>query len=377
MKKIVTLCLITVFLLSVNAQKSTVPNEITKNKIEAGGFFGYQFNTADVPVAKTDFTLPSISYRLETSQASKNKFYLNADAAYRFYKTTVDGEAEGNLDNFANLLSVNIDPSFRMYLSKEMFQQKTKPVLKEKNKEDEWEEGTAGSSNKWFVSFGLPVNFSNTTPQNDQYDSFSSMSVDLTTNIGYDDKKVDIKRLSPWAQFQEGLFAYGLFEYRLTESYDGEDVDEMPLYVGVAGDFAYNSQKYLSNSMIRGFASVKYQLNDKVIRVLPPAPEVFGPYIGTIIDLKYGVEIAKDFTDKINANLSLSYLSIQLLDDPQDDSQNFLEMFGRVNFYPIPDLALWGGIDWTGHLPEELDYIPEFNFKFGAVYTLDFLKMKK
>lgn len=380
MKNLLVLCLLTALSLSIFGQAKKEPAEVTKNKLDAGGFFAYQFNTADLPVSTTDFTVPYAKYYFESVQKETNKFFLTGDFGYNMTKTTVDGEAPEGMDVFASRLFVNIDPQMRLYLSKEMFEQKNKKKTSlKKEDEEEWDDGEAESDNKnrWFVAAGLPVSYEMYTPQYEDADALTSTFVDLTLNVGYDDNKVDVKKLSPWASFEEGIFGYGFFNYRLVETYYDTDSETKPLALGIAGHYAYDSGNYLSNSMLKAFLSLKYQMAEEALRTLPPGPQNSGWYTGKSMDLKYGVEFAYDLNEQINITACLDYLTIQLIDDPDGDSQNFLEMFGKVNYYPIPELALWGGIDWTGILPEELDYIPEFNFKFGASYTFDFIEMKK
>lgn len=381
MKKLLFLCLLTGLLFSIFGQAKKEPAEITKNKIEAGGFFGYDFNTADEPVSTTDFTIPYAKYTFESVQKETNKFFLNGDFGYNLLKTTVDGEAPEGMDVFASRLFVNIDPQMRIYLTKDMMSQKKKPGIRNETAEEEWDEGENADDNKnrWFVAAGLPVSYEMYTPQYEDADPATSTFVDLTLNVGYDDNKVDVKKLSPWAKFEEGIFGYGFFDYRLIETYYDTDSETKPLAVGACGQYVYDSGNYLPNSMLKAFMSLKYQMADEAIRMLPMTPSLTSPvYIGKSFDINYGFEIAADFTEQINANLKLEYLSIQL-DDPDKNSQNFLSMFGRVNYYPIqvPNLNIWGGIDWAGFLPEELDYVPEFNFAFGAAYTFDLLQMKK
>lgn len=382
MKKLLILCLLTGLLFSIFGQAKKEPAEVTKNKLEAGGFFAYQFNTADLPVSTTDFTVPYAKYTFESVQKETNKFFLNGDFGYNMFKTTVDGEAPEGMDVFASRLFVNINPQMRIYLSKEMMsQKKKKSSLKEEKEEEEWDDGEAADDgkNRWFVAAGLPVSYEMFTPQYEDADAVTSTFVDLTLNAGYDDNKVDVKKLSPWANFEEGVFGYGFFDYRLVETYYDTDSETKPLALGAYGQYAYDSGNYLSNSMLKLFMNLKYQMAEEAVRTLPPGPENSGWYIGKSFEIKYGAGFAYDLSEQININASIDYLSIQLLDDPDGDSQNYLEMFGKVNYYPtqVPDLNVWGGIDWTGILPEEFDYIPEFNFKFGAAYTFDLIQMKK
>jgi len=378
MKKIVLLCMLTGILFSIYGQAKKEPAVVTKNKLEAGAFFAYDFNTAEVPESTIDFTIPYAKYYYETVQKETNKFFLSGDFGYNMTKTTYDGEALEGQDCFGSRMFLNIEPQLRMYLKKEMFGQKNKPGVK--NEEEEWndEEGTEEvKKDRWFVAAGLPVSYEMFTPQVEDADAVTSTFVDVTLDIGYDDNNVDVKKLSPWAKFEEGIFGYAFFDYRVVETYYDTDSETKPVALGAYGQYAYDSGNYLPNSMLKVFMSLKYQMAEEAVRFLPMTPSLTTPYYtGKSFDLKYGFEIAADFTEQLNAYLKLEYLTIQLLDSPNSDSQNFLGMLGRVNFYPIPELALWGGMDWTGFLPEELDYIPEFNFTFGAAYTFDFLQMK-
>ncbi|HAQ62176.1 TPA: hypothetical protein DCR49_09330, partial [Candidatus Delongbacteria bacterium] len=224
MKKIVLLCMLTGILFSIYGQAKKEPAVVTKNKLEAGGFFAYDFNTAEIPESTIDFTIPYAKYYYETVQKETNKFFLSGDFGYNMTKTTYDGEALEGQDCFGSRMFLNVDPQLRMYLKKEMFAKKNKAGGKSKVEEDEWNdepedaEDTGRNKDRWFVAAGLPVSYEMITPQIEDADAVSSTFVDVTLDIGYDDNKIDVKKLSPWAKFEDGIFGYAFFDYRVVET---------------------------------------------------------------------------------------------------------------------------------------------------------------
>jgi hypothetical protein len=378
MKKLLFLCLLTGLLFSIFGQAKKEPAEVTKNKIEAGGFFGYTFNNADLPLATTDFTIPYAKYTFESVQKETNKFFLNGDFGYNMFKTTVDGEAPEGMDVYASRLFVNIDPQMRIYLTKDMMAQKKKKAsLREEKEEEEWDDGEAADDgkNRWFVAAGLPVSYEMYTPQYEDADAVTSTFVDLSLNIGYDDNKVDIKKLSPWASFEEGVFGYGFFDYRLVETYYDTDSDTKPLAFGAYGQYAYDSENYVKNSMLKLFMGVKYQMSGDALRIFPWEYTIAHPYVGTYMDISMGLEYAQDITEMINVTAGISGIST-MLDDEDGNSINAMNIITKVNYYPMPELNVFGGFGAETHLKEK-DSEPDYKLYLGALYTFDLIQMKK
>lgn len=360
--------------------------KILKNRFDIGAYFNYEFDTADEPVSTTAFTIPYARYNLETSQGENNKFYLDGDMSYNFTKTVIDGEAPEGADQFGTVLDLHIDPRFRFYVTEEMLKGMggDKKADAQDDTWNDWEdaeEPVVKGDGKGFFQIGLPITYQMITPQNENADSETSTFVDADIRIGFDNKKVDIVKKTPWGKFEKGWMAYGLFEYRLVETYYDEDTDTKPIAMGLAGDYAYELDSWIADATVKGFLTFKYQMADEAMLVIPKTAEAPSgwEYFGKSMNLRYGFEYAQDFTDFLNVNLTMAYNTIQLLDDPEDDSQNFLEMYGRANFYlpSMPELNIWGGIDWTGHLPEKLDYTPDFNFTVGAEYRFDLIAFKQ
>ncbi len=360
---------------------------VIKNKIDAGLDFGYTFNSADIPVSTTGFSIPNLRYTLETAQEETNKFFLFGDLRYDMSKTIYDGEAHEGEDGFGSTLYLHIDPQFRFYVTKEMLSkfgggEEDKKATGKKGKKDSWEEDwvdteeeqkAVDDKNRWFFAFGLPLTYESITPQNENIDGYSHSVVDFTLNVGYDKKTVDIKKLSPWAKFQDGYFVYGLFEYRLTESYDDESPEKLPMFFGAAGDYAYDLEKWIPNAVARGFMSIKYQLATEAVRVFPW--EYTKGYQGSYLDLSFGVEYAQDFNDKLNFVASISGTTWQLGDDPESDSINSMKLDTRVNYYSIPELNVFAGFGFEVHLKEK-DKVPDYKLTLGASYNFDFIEMK-
>ncbi len=381
MKKIVLLCMLTGILFSIYGQAKKEPAVVTKNKLEAGGFFAYDFNTAEIPESTIDFTIPYAKYYYETVQKETNKFFLSGDFGYNMTKTTYDGEALEGQDCFGSRMFLNVDPQLRMYLKKEMFAKKNKAGGKSKVEEDEWNdepedaEDTGRNKDRWFVAAGLPVSYEMITPQIEDADAVSSTFVDVTLDIGYDDNKIDVKKLSPWAKFEDGIFGYAFFDYRVVETYYDTDSETKPISLGAYGQYAYDSDNYVKNSMIKAFMGVKYQMSDDVIRIFPWEYTIAHPYYGTSIDLSMGLEYAQDINEMINVNVGVSGIS-SMLDDEDGNSINALNIMSRVNYYPMPELNVYGGFGAETHLKEK-DSQPDYKLYLGAVYTFDFLEMKK
>ena len=387
MKRAFVLCIIAALCAAAFGQIKKGPEtEILKNRFDGGAYFNYEFDTAELPVSTTAFTIPYIRYELETAQGENNKFYLDGDLSYNFSKTVVDGEAPDGADQFGTVLNLQLDPRFRFYVTEEMLKNMGggEEETVEDNTWNDWEDAdepiTKGDG-KWFFQVGLPVTYQNITPQNDSLDAVTSTFVDADIRIGFYNKKVDLVKKTPWGKFEKGWMIYGLFDYRLVETYYDEDSETMPIALGAAGDYAYELDSWIADATVKGFLTFKYQMADEAMLVIPKTAEAPSgwEYFGKSMNLRYGFEYAQDFTDFLNVNLTMAYNTIQLLDDPEDDSQNFLEMYGRANFYlpAIPELNIWGGIDWTGHLPEKLDYTPDFNFTIGAEYRFDVTEFKK
>jgi hypothetical protein len=377
MKRLLLICLTAGVAFGVFAQKKEAPTEVVKNKFEGGLTYSHLFNTAELPVATTSMNLPMVKYYLETVQQERNKFYLTGTMAYNMNKTTVDGKVDEGADNFASDFYLLLDPQIRFYIPKETFSKLGNPDKKDEIDNDEWQEptGDAKSSNKFFFSMGLPIEYHNVTPQHEEAKTYTTTIIDMTANFGYDDKQVDIKKLSPYAKFQKGLFAYALFEYRLTESYDGESPDEMPMKFGIAADYATNLEKWVPNAMFKPFFSLKYQMKSDAIRIFPW--EYTRGYVGTYLDISFGAEYAQDITKEFNLTALLSATTWQL-DDEDKNSINSMKLCANLNYYPkkMPELNVFGGMGMEVHLKEE-DKTPEFTFKLGALYTFDFLKVQE
>lgn len=375
MKKIVLLCMMTGILFSIYGQAKKEPAIVTKNKLEAGGHFGMIFNSADIPVSTTEFTIPYAKYYYETVQKETNKFFLSGDFGYSMSKTTYDGETPEGGDVFASRMFLNVEPQMRMYLKKEMFGQKKKPGVKDE--EDEWndEEGTEEvKKDRWFVAAGLPVSYESFTPQYEDADAVTSTFVDVTFDIGYDDNNVDIKKLSPWAKFEEGIFGYAFFDYRVVETYYDTDSETKPLAMGVYGQYAYDSGNYVKNSMLKAFLSLKYQMSEEAIRFFP-WEFTQAPYVGKYYEFKFGLDYAQDITEMVNVAAGISGIS-SMLDDEDGNSINAMNIITKVNYYPVPELNVFGGFGIETHLKEK-DSVPDYKLYLGASYTFDFLEMKK
>lgn len=380
MKKLVLFCLAAGLVFSAFSQRTEVKTDVLKNKLDAGMFFSSMFNTADVPVGETVITVPYAKYYLETIQQEKNKFYLTGEMGYKMHKMTLDGEApDENSDQFGMTFYLDLQPEIKLIIPNEMLEKFGKPSSKSSDgwsDTGEWVgESNAETVNKWFTSLGLPVYYASVTPQNELLDAYNETVVDFTFKLGYDDKKVDIKKLTPWAKFEKGLLAYGLFEYRVTESNeyldnlrDGENT-EMPMRFGLASQYAYDLDNL--NSMVKGFLSLKYQMEAESWRVFPWEYTGRG-YKGSYLDLTYGMEYAQDFNSQFNLISQLQYTTWQLHDDQYDNSINALYFDSKLNYYPIKEVNVFGGMNMTVHLKEK-DKEPEFKFYLGGVYTLDFL----
>jgi hypothetical protein len=389
MKRLLILCLTAGLLFSAFGQlKKKVPAEVVKNKLDAGGYFGYEFNSADEPQATTDFTIPYAKYSFQTVQKETNKFFLNGEFGYNMNKTTIDGEAPEGWDEYETRLFLNIDPEMRLYLTKEMFEQQKKKSSgakktgkgKVEEEEDVWmeEEEEGGYSprnkNRWFISAGLPVSYEMINTQFEDDDTETSTFVDIVAKLGYDDKLVDIKKLSPWAKFEDGIFGYLYFDYRAVETYYGEDTETRPMAFGARAEYAYDSGNYVKNSMIKAFGEAKYQMTDEAARFFP-WEFVSAPFVGKYYELEYGVEYAQDITDRINLNAVLTACTSQL-DDEDGNSINSFDLSTRMNYYPIPELNVFGGFGVRTHLKEE-DSEPDYKLHIGAAYTFDFIQIKK
>jgi len=375
MKKIVLLCMLTGILFSIYGQAKKEPAVVTKNNLEAGGYFGMIFNSADTPVSTTEFTIPYAKYYYETLQKETNKFFLSGDLGYNMFKESYD-KIPDSLDVFASRIFLNVEPQLRMYLKKEMFGQKKKPGVKDE--EDEWndEEGTEEvKKDRWFVAAGLPVSYESFTPQEKDADAVTSTFVDVTFDIGYDDNKVDLKKLSPWAKFEEGIFGYAFFDYRVVETYYDTDSETKPLALGAYGQYAYDSGNYVKNSMLKVFMGLKYQMSGDAKRIFPWEYTIAHPYVGTYTDLSMGLEYAQDITEMVNVTAGVSGIS-SMLDDEDGNSINAMNIITKVNYYPIPELNVFGGFGIETHLKEK-DSVPDYKLYLGAAYTFDFLEMKK
>jgi hypothetical protein len=335
MKKLLTICLAAGMVFSVFAQKKEMPTEVVKNKIEGGMFYSSMFNTADLPVAVTNISVPYAKYYLETVQQERNKFYLTGTMAYNMNKTTIDGEVEEGADKFASDFYLLLDPQIRFYIPKETFSKLGNPDKKESSGDwEEWQEptGDAKSSNKFFFAMGLPLEYHNVTPQHEEAKTYTTTIIDMTANFGYDDKQVDIKKLSPYASFQKGLFAYALFEYRLSESFDGESPDETPMKFGIAADYATNLEKWVPNAMFKPFFSLKYQMKSDAMRIFPW--EYVNGYVGSYLDINFGAEYAQDFSEEFNLTGLISATTWQL-DDENKNSINSMKVAANLNYYPV------------------------------------------
>jgi hypothetical protein len=330
-------------------------------------------------VSTTDFTIPYAAYNFESVQKEVNKFFLSGDFGYNMYKTTYDGEVPEGMDVFASRVFLNIEPQMRMYLKKEMFAQKSKAGGKSKIEEDEWNdepedaEDTTRRKDRWFVAAGLPVSYEMITPQYEDADAVTSTFVDVTFNIGYDDNLVDVKKLSPWAKFEDGIFGYAFFDYRVVETYYDTDSETKPLALGAYGQFAYDSGNYVKNSMLKLFTEVKYQMSDEAVKFYPW--EYTMGYTGTYLDFSLGLDYAQDINEQFNVTAGISGTS-SMLDDEDANSINSLNIISRVNYYPMTELNVYGGFGALTHLKEK-DSVPDYKLFLGAAYTFDFLEMKK
>lgn len=381
MKKLVLFCLVSGLVFLAFAQRTEVKTDVLKNKIDAGAHFSSMFNTAEVPVGETNITIPYAKYYLETIQEEKNKFYLTGEMGYKMHKMTIDGKAPEDGDQFGMTFYLDLQPEIKLIIPNEVMEKLGKPSSKSSDgwsESGEWVgDSNAETVNKWFMSIGLPIYYANITPQIDTLDTFSETLVDLTFKLGYDDKKEDIKKLSPWAKFEKGLLAYGLFEYRVSESNEymenlrkGENI-EMPMRFGLTSEYAHDLDNL--NAMLKGFLTLKYQMEAESWRVFPWEYTGRG-YKGSYIDLSYGIEYVQDFSGNLNLFSRIKYNTWQLSDDPYDNSINALYFDSQLNYYPIKEVNVFGGMNIIVHLREK-DKEPEFKFSLGGVYTLDFLNM--
>jgi hypothetical protein len=373
MKKLVLFCLSAGLVFSVFAQRTEVKTEVLKNKLDAGMHFSNMFNTAEIPVGEMSITIPYAKYYLETIQEEKNKFYLTGEMGYKMHKMTIDGEAPENGDQFGMTFYMDLQPEIKLIIPNEVLEKLGKPSSKSSDgwsDTGEWVgDSNAETVNKWFTSIGLPVYYANVTPQIDTLETFNETVVDLTFKLGYDDKKEDVEKLTPWAKFEKGLLAYGLFEYRMSETFNGESNDKMPMNFGIASEYAYDLDNL--NAMVKGFLSLKYQMEADAITIFPW--EYTRGYVGTYLDLSFGLEYAQDINEQFNIVSSLKATTWQL-DDDAKNSINSMSIDAKLNYYPLKEVNVFGGMNMTVHLKEK-DKEPEFKFYLGGVYTLDFLNM--
>ena len=381
MKRAFILCILAVLAsVSFGQIKKGPETEILKNRFDGGAYFNYEFDTADLPVSTTAFTIPYIRYNLETAQGENNKFYLDGDLSYNFSKTVIDGEAPEGADQFGSVLNLHLDPRFRFYVTEESLKKMggEKKAATEDDNWDDWqdaEEPVVKGDGKWFFQVGLPITYEQITPQYEDADGVSSTFVDASIDIGFFNKKVDLVKKTPWGRFEKGWMAYGLFDYRLVETYYDEDSETMPMAVGAAGDYSYELDNWISDATIKGFMTVKYQMADEAIRLFPW--EYTAGYMGKYLDFSFGFEYAQDLNEQINLTAFLAGTTWQLGDDPESDSINSMKFGSKVNYYPsqLPELCAFAGFGFETHLKEE-DSTPNFNFTIGAEYRFDVIAFK-
>ncbi len=374
MKKNIVFILVLSLALCLTAQRREVETEILVNRGEAGAVLPYySFDNADEPESVLSFTIPHVNYQLETVQEEVNKFLLDAEAGFEMFKRTVDGNAPEGEDRFAFNFFADLNPRIRFYIPNEVFERFIK--TEESTVDDYWSGSTyvgdvrAPQENKWYFGLGLPVSYSSITPQHEDQDAYDNMTVDISVELGYIDRQSNLRRLSPWAKFERGLHAYGLLEYRVSETIEGESPDKLPVVFGLHAGYSYDADQHIPNSMISGFMAIKYQMQDQAVKVFPY--EYTRGFQGTYIDFSVGANFAMDINEQFNLTAMVAGTS-WMLDDYNNNSINWFKFDTRMNYYPVPEVNVFFGLGNQTHLKEE-SKPTDIRFYLGGVYTIDFM----
>ncbi|MDA3839150.1 MAG: hypothetical protein PF574_09245 [Candidatus Delongbacteria bacterium] len=328
MKKFLTLAVMMLLVASYAEFK------VTRNKVMGTLGFDYLMNTVttsdstgtfDSDDSNMGYDLPKVAYEFEAKPTDMFKLYLYAGAGYAMDQASTDGTAA---DNFSSDLNFNINPMVKAYLPSNLF-----------------------------VKLALPFAFNSATSDEDDAEAIPTITLDTKTSFGFDNTKIRIHGISPFNAFVKGMSFYGTFDMGLMKSIDGEDAEELPMFFGVYGCYAYYNDK---DMMVKPYLSYKMGLNDKVDE---------NGY------LNLGAGFAKDFTEQINITAALDFGMKMLAETNSvgDDAINTLMIGAGVNYYVMPELDIMGGIKMGMDLTTE-DANPAYLFSLGAKYTLNLLK---
>ncbi|MDA3886726.1 MAG: hypothetical protein PF638_14125 [Candidatus Delongbacteria bacterium] len=331
MKKFLTLAVILLLAASYSM-------DITKHKVEAGADFSmgsysafYDMWAYDADIQVMNFTVPAVMYKFEAKPSDMFKLYLHGGLMYIMSQYTVDGETEATKDCYASALGIQLEPMGKFYLP-----------------------------NNLFVKVGLPFGYASMTDQDEDADAKPYMNLDMFANFGFDNREIDMHGLTPWNLFEKGMAFYGVFNMGVMESVDGDDTEELPMYFGVEGCYAY----YADAMMVKPYLKYTYQLNEGS-DTEPLAKDT---------KVNIGVDFVKDFNEKFNLQAGLDF-EIEELEESRNDEgmYNYLMIDAVASYYVIPELDVYANLGMSMDLTSD-DADPGIAFGLGAIYTFNLIK---
>jgi len=322
MKRSSVICILLITAL-IFAQ-TDAPNKITKSKFTAATGACYCFDNADPNMEEITYSLPQTEWKVEIDPNENLKIYFN----------TALGYSASRLNGDHNELVFSADPMLKYTFS-----------------------------GAFFIKGGLPLSFgtySLTSGRRVLIKDFSAAA-----NLGFDNRDIEIRKLTPWDNFEDGMALYGVFETDIVFSVDNNPEEELPSYAGLEAAYAYP----LENGMVKGNVSYRYQLNENYLGRINER----GGMNSTLI---FGLLYAKDLNRNFNFNAEADFMIIELeeQDAAENGAYNYLGLGTELNYYPNSVLRFIAGVGATKDLTTD-DAELIYGLKFGIEAAIDFLRL--
>lgn len=315
-----------------------------KNELEAGAASSILFDNAKMPLFRTGFIIPKLDYKYEIKPNSFFRLYFYSGSGYQAVRSVWDGEhrtdpadnLEHRTDTFSHDIFFYINPMVKLYFPINMF-----------------------------VKSGLAYKYSEFRKQFYEADAYGIMSFDMKSDIGFDNRNIEMSLLTPWGKFEEGIALFGVFKQILMTSTDGESPDDLPIYLGLEVHFAKLLKNY---DMIKAYYKHDYQISEDAgdRNTWITAGAIYAKDINSglnfVTDLNVVVD-EREFSEKYD------------ISDPDDDVGTFwnVNLSSRLNYYLMNELNLFGGINMGIDLTREEeqlgDYLGNVNYGIEAGFT--------
>ncbi|MBN2790494.1 MAG: hypothetical protein JXR69_09925 [Candidatus Delongbacteria bacterium] len=323
--------IIAVFLFSVSMFAG-----ITKNELVGGVKYFYNFDAGDPSNELTNVNIPYVDYKFEIMLGKLFKIYAHPSIGYKMYKVTVDGEAPIGYDRYATEFYFSVKPMLKFYFPKQLL-----------------------TMDGFFAKGALPIYSGSISPQKENPAPAEHIrTVDISFNLGYDNRKIDQHLLTPWDSFEQGWAAYLTYDEHLIKTVsDPEESNAYlttePRFMGISGCYSHLVKK--ENMMVKMSLDYLYQLN----------PDWSEGGKDTTIDL--GVLFAYDIIKEVNAgaNLGFRVKELEMTDAFGYGSYNYFVFGAHGHYYPLPLFDVYGAFELDMDLTSDTAE-PNFKFEVGG-----------